>query len=157
MFHHRWLSSGLLCSCGLWLCLDVQFVVFVLIVIYIDTCCHGHTEVLVAKYNFCDSVIGVTRHSETMWILQRIPTSLWKCLALFWRKYHICPHLRSIPPCFSIFSHEGCSSNDCVLWNNGKQLLTTHLGLHQMGRHAIRNSSCLWDPGTMGRLPWSFH
>ena len=55
-FHHRWLSSGLLCPHGLCLCLDVWFAVFVLIFIDIDICCalhHGHIKVLEVKYNFC--------------------------------------------------------------------------------------------------------
>lgn len=56
-FHHRWLSSGLLCLQGLCLCLVVWFAVFVLIFIYIDICHswhHGHMKVLETKYNCCD-------------------------------------------------------------------------------------------------------
>lgn len=98
IFHHRLLSPGLLCSCGLWLYLDVQFVVFVLIFIYIDTSCplhHGHTKVIVAKYNFCDWFSQDTQRlceycrensvqEFPLWqkLSGHIPTSLWKSLEL---------------------------------------------------------------------------
>lgn len=88
-FYQRWLSSGLLCLCGLCLCLDVWFAVVVLIFIYIDICCalhHGHIKVLEAKYNLCGGCHKVLRDlvsTAENTVCKNSCLSLWKCLAVF--------------------------------------------------------------------------